>query len=103
MARELGVEVLSNVITQKSKKAFFHALHEQNMQAGWLDYMGSAPFPASYDDMGMIEQLRYELGRRCAAIYVARWKRKKKLKYVNDYLQDIDGKYLTECGRESRF
>jgi len=93
------------------KSPVFAALAQPDMFRGWIDVMSARPFPADYDTMSAVDQKRYELGRRCAAVYVGMGYKAEVLPHIQAYRwrrmlsgsgQRGEATFLKKCGVESR-
>ena len=60
------------------------------MNAGWFDYM--AKRPPREESCGEVNDLRYELGRRCAAVYVSMGYKRVVLICTDTYLPPVGSK-----------
>ena len=55
---------------RRRKQSVFSALAEPTIHAGWSDVMEERGFRPEYETMDIVSQQRYELGRRCAAVWI---------------------------------
>ena len=106
----MGTEILSNSAVKQSIAADTStALDNKDIQKGWFDFMAHLPFPDVYDGWDTPMQHRYELGRRCASIYVGLGMPREVLRNIGSYLEliwsskSLVTSFTINCGIESRF